>query len=43
MNEDRIVMPHIMLELTDGFQERLTLDVTNGSSDLDDRDSLFFR
>ena len=43
MNEDCIVMSHIMLELTDGFQERLALDVTNGSSDLDDRDSLFFR
>ena len=43
MNKNGIVMSHIMLELTDGFQERLALDVTNGSSDLDDRDSLFFR
>ena len=28
MDQNGIVMPHLMLELTDGLQERLALDVT---------------
>ena len=32
-------MSHIMLELTDGLQERLTLDVTYGTAYLDDGDT----
>ncbi len=36
MNQNRIVMADIMLELTDGLQKRLTLDITNGTADLDD-------
>lgn len=32
MDQNGIVMPHLMLELTDGFQERLALDVTYGTA-----------
>ena len=33
MNQDNIFTSFFMLELTNGFQERLTFDVTNGSAD----------
>lgn len=36
MDKDRIVMSHIMLELTDGFQERLALNITDCTTNLDD-------
>ena len=41
MDQNRIVMSDIMLELTDGFQERLALDISDRSADLNDRDSFF--
>ena len=39
MDQNGIVMPNLMLELTDGLQERLTLDVTYGTAYLDDGDT----
>ena len=41
MDKDRIVMSHIMLELTDGFQERLALNITDCTTNLDDGNSVF--
>ena len=41
MDQNGIVMPHLMLELTDGLQERLALDVTYGTAYLDDGDTGF--
>ena len=43
MNQNCIVMPHIKLELTDGFQKRLAFDITNCSSDLDNGNLVFLR
>ena len=43
MNKNGIVMSHIMLELTDGFQERLTLNITNCPAYLDDGNSVLIR
>ena len=43
MNKNGIVMSHIMLELTDGFQERLTLNITNCTAYLDDGNSVLIR
>ena len=34
-------MSHIMLELTDGFQERLALNITDCTANLDDGNSVF--
>ena len=39
MDQNGIVMPHLMLELTNGFQERLALDITYGTADLNDGDT----
>ena len=41
MDKDRIVMSHIMLELTDGFKEWLALNITDCTANLDDRNSVF--
>ena len=41
MDQNGIVMPNLMLELTDGLQERLALDVTYGTAYLDDGDTGF--
>ena len=41
MNKDCIVMSHIMLKLTDCFQKRLTFNITNGSSHLDNGNLIF--
>ena len=35
MNQDDVFTSFLMLELADGFKERLTFDVTNGSADFD--------
>ena len=42
MDQDRIVVSYFMLELTNGLQERLTLDITDGSTHLDDGDLCLF-
>ena len=39
MDQNRIVMADFMLELTNGLQKRLTLDITYGTADLDDGDT----
>ena len=39
MDQNRIVMADFMLELTNGLQERLALDITYGTADLDDGDT----
>ena len=36
MNEDGILVPYFMLELTDCLEERLTFDITNGAADFND-------
>ena len=41
MNEDGIVMSHLVLELPDRFQEGLALDIAHGAAHLDDGDSGF--
>ena len=41
MNQNGVLMSHIVLELTDGLQERLTLDVAHGAAHLDDGDMCF--
>ncbi len=38
MDQDNIFLSFLMLELTDGFQERLAFDVTNSSTDFNDGD-----
>ena len=43
MDQDCIVMSYIKLELTDGFQEGLALDITNSSSNLDNGNLVFLR
>ena len=43
MDQNGIVMPYLMLELTDGLQERLALDITDGTADFDDGDTGFRR
>ena len=35
MDQDNIFTSFFMLELTDGFQERLAFDISNGSADFD--------
>ena len=39
MDQDRIFMSYFMLELTDGFQERLAFDVADRTAHFDDRDA----
>ena len=39
MDQNGIIMAHLMLELTNGFQERLALDITYGTADLNDGDT----
>ena len=39
MDQDRIVAAHFMLELTDGLQERLALDIAHRAAHLDNGDS----
>lgn len=39
MDQNGIIMAHLMLELTNGFQERLAFDVTYGTADLNDGDT----
>ena len=39
MDQNGIIMAHLMLELTDGLQERLAFDITYGTADLDDGDA----
>ena len=39
MDQNGIIMAHLMLELTNGFQERLALDITYGTADLNDGDA----
>ena len=41
MDQNGIVMTDLMLELTNGLQERLALDVTYGTAYLDDGDTGF--
>ena len=41
MDEDRVFVSYVVLELSDGFQERLAFDVSYGSAYLDDGDSVF--
>ena len=43
MDQDCIVMSHIELELTDCFQERLTFNITDCSSHLDNGNLVFLR
>ena len=43
MNKDGIFVSYVMLELTDGFQERLAFDVSYCSAYLNDGDSVFIR
>ena len=38
MDKDDIFVSFFMLELTDGLEERLALDITDSSADLDNRD-----
>ena len=42
MKENGIVVSYLMLELADGFQEWLALNITDGSSDFDNRDMCIF-
>ena len=39
MDQNGVIMAHLMLELTNGLQKRLALDVTYGTADLDDGDA----
>lgn len=39
MDQNRIVMADFMLELTNGLQERLALDIAYGTTDLNDGDT----
>ena len=39
VDQNGIIMAHLMLELTNGLQERLALDVTYGTADLYDGDA----
>ena len=39
MDQNGIIMAHLMLELTNGFQERLALDITYGTAALNDGDA----
>ena len=43
MDQNGIFVPHLMLELTDGLQERLALDITDGTADLNDGDIVSHR
>ena len=43
MDQDRIVMSHVVLELADGFQEWLAFDITDCSSDLDNGNLVLLR
>ena len=36
MNEDGILVPYFVLELTDCLEERLALDVADGTADFND-------
>ena len=40
MNHDSILMTDLLLELTDRLEERLGLDITDGTTDLDDGDTI---
>ena len=39
MDQNGIIMTNLMLELTNGLQERLALDVTYSTADLNDGDT----
>ena len=39
MDENGILMSHLMLELTNGLQEGLALNITDGATYFDDSDS----
>ena len=39
MDQNGIIVAHLMLELTNGFQERLAFDITYRTADLDDGDA----
>ena len=41
MDQNRILMTDLMLELTDGLQKRLALDITYRTTHLDDRNAVF--
>ena len=41
MDQDGILMTHLMLELTDGLQERLAFDITDGTAHLNDGDAQY--
>ena len=41
MDQDGVFTAYFMLELTDGFQERLALYITHGTAHLDDGDPCF--
>ena len=43
VDENRVFVPHLMLKLPDGFQKRLALNITYGSSDFNDSDSGIIR
>ena len=36
MNQNSVLMSHIVLELTDGLQKRLTLNIADGTAHLND-------
>ena len=38
MNQDGILMPYFMLELTDCLEERLAFDIADGTADFNDGD-----
>ena len=38
MDQDRVFVSDFMLELTDRLSERLALDISDGTTDFDDRD-----
>ena len=39
MDQDSIFMSDIVLELTDGFQERLTFDIADSTANFNDRNA----
>ena len=42
MNQDCIIPADFMLELTDGFEERLAFDIAHRTADFDDGNSRLF-
>ena len=41
MNQNRILPAHLVLELTDGLQKRLALDIAHRAAHFDDSDAGF--